>query len=52
MVPIEIVLVFLAIILIVFGLVLFVATMFAFFGAMSFPEDLNDDVLGDKYERD
>lgn len=49
---IEILLVALAVVLIVFGLFLFAAITFAFLGAMAMPEDLNDDVLGDKYERD
>lgn len=48
---IEIVLVALAVVFVVFGLFIFAAMVFAFLGAMSIPEDLHDDVLGDRNER-
>ncbi len=31
---------------------LLIAGVLAFIGAMAMPEDINDDVLGDRYERD
>ncbi len=48
---IEIVLVSLAVLMVVFGLFIFAAMIFAFLGAMAMPDDLHDDVLGDRHER-
>jgi hypothetical protein len=31
-------------------MIFFFATLFAFFGAMNLPEDINDDVPGDGYD--
>lgn len=47
----EIVLWIVAVVAFVFFLLLAIAGVFAFIGAMSMPEDMHDDVLGDKYEK-
>lgn len=47
----EIVLWTVAVVAFVIFLLLAVAGLFVFFGAMSMPDDLHDDVLGDKYEK-
>ena len=47
----EIVLWTVAVVVVLGFLLLAIAGLFVFFGAMSLPDDLHDDVLGDKYEK-
>ncbi len=46
----EIVLWIVAALVIGLGILLIIASIFAFIGAMAMPEDINDDVLGDRNE--
>lgn len=48
----EVFLIAVAVSLIAIGALLAAAAVIVFFGAMALPEDLNDDLLGDRYDRD